>query len=136
MVIGPYAKQGYVSSVQYDHTSALKHVSNTHGLEPLTMRQAAANDLTDCIDVDRIARNQPAAPITLPAVEIDDSTLPDYCHADIDIMRVRGQRSRGLPRWARDPRFWRFHQPRPARDDLYDLAAYLDKHDLGRIRRR
>ena len=26
MVIGPYAKQGFVSSVTYDHTSALKHL--------------------------------------------------------------------------------------------------------------
>jgi phospholipase C len=68
-VIGPYVKQGYVSSVQYDHTSPLKHIANTFGITPFTMRMAAANDLMDCIDMDRLARGDWAAPIELPAID-------------------------------------------------------------------
>jgi phospholipase C len=69
LVVGPYAKQSYVSSVQYDHTSALKHLQATFGLESLTARVDAANDLSDCIDLDRLARGEPAPPIELPALD-------------------------------------------------------------------
>jgi phospholipase C len=74
MVIGPYAKQGHVSSVQYDHTSALKHLQNVFGLEPLTAHTEAANDLSDCIDMDRLARGEPAPPVAIP--DIDLSSFP------------------------------------------------------------
>jgi phospholipase C len=69
MVIGPYAKQGYTSSVQYDHTSALKHLRNAFGLGGLTARMDAANDLADCIDMDRLARGDWAKPIGLPPLD-------------------------------------------------------------------
>ena len=35
MVIGPYVKQGAVVSTTYDHASALKHLENMFGLDPL-----------------------------------------------------------------------------------------------------
>jgi len=63
IVMGPYAKQHYVSSVQYDHTSALKHLQNHFQLGGLNARMDAATDLTDCIDLDRLARGEPAPPI-------------------------------------------------------------------------
>jgi phospholipase C len=69
LVAGPYVKQSYVSSVQYDHTSALKHLQSTFGLDPLTARVDAANDLSDCIDMERLARGEPAPPIELPALD-------------------------------------------------------------------
>jgi len=72
MVIGPYAKQGYVSSVTYDHTSALKHLQTAFALEPLNARMDMANDLSDCIDMDRLAKGDWAKPIELP--ELDLST--------------------------------------------------------------
>jgi phospholipase C len=72
MVIGPYAKQAHVSSVQYDHTSALKHLQTSFGLEPLNERMNTANDLSDCIDLDRLARNEWAEPIELPEINVDD----------------------------------------------------------------
>jgi phospholipase C len=81
MVIGPYAKQSYVSSVQYDHTSGIKHLQNEFGLAPLTARSEAANDLSDCIDMERLARGEPADPIKIP--EIDLSSFPHEdpkCH--------------------------------------------------------
>ncbi|HSD88358.1 MAG TPA: alkaline phosphatase family protein, partial [Kofleriaceae bacterium] len=70
MVIGPYAKQGYVSSTVYDHTSALKHLQNAFELEPLNVRMNAANDLTDCIDMDRLMRGDPAPPVEIPTIDL------------------------------------------------------------------
>ena len=70
MVIGPYAKQGYVSSVTYDHTSALKHLQVAFGLETLNARMDMANDLTDCIDMDRLAKGDWAKPIQLPEIDL------------------------------------------------------------------
>ena len=66
LVIGPYVKQGYVSSVQYDHTSALKHLQNAFELDPLTARVTAANDLTDCIDMERLKAGDWAKPAQMP----------------------------------------------------------------------
>ena len=86
MVMGPYAKQGYISSVQYDHTSALKHLTNVFGLESLNMRVDAANDLTDCIDMDRLTKNQPAAPIDLPTVDTSQFPMPPECTYSGDAM--------------------------------------------------
>ena len=72
MVLGPYVKQGFVSNVQYDHTSCLKHLENVFGLDPLTMRSTAANDLSDFIDMDRLATFQWNKPIELPEVNLDN----------------------------------------------------------------
>jgi phospholipase C len=77
MVAGPYAKQAHVSSVQYDHTSARKHLQNAFGLEPLNARMDAANDLTDCIDMDRLARGEWAPPAELPEINLDDWAWED-----------------------------------------------------------
>jgi phospholipase C len=66
IVIGPYVKQGHVSSVQYDHTSTLKQLQQAFELDPLSARSAHANDLTDCIDMDRLARGDWAPPVQLP----------------------------------------------------------------------
>jgi phospholipase C len=70
LVAGPYVKQGHVSSVTYDHTSALRHLERTFGLEPLNKRTTAANDLSDFIDMDRLARGDWRQPITLPAIDL------------------------------------------------------------------
>jgi phospholipase C len=72
LVVGPYVKQGHVSSVQYDHTSGLKHLQTMFGLEPLTARAEAANDLMDCIDLERLEAGEPAPPISLPAISSTD----------------------------------------------------------------
>jgi phospholipase C len=65
IVAGPYAKKNYVSSVQYDHTSALKHLQQHFALEPLNERMNSANDLMDCIDLERLAAGEPAEPVKL-----------------------------------------------------------------------
>ncbi|MEO8842141.1 MAG: alkaline phosphatase family protein [Kofleriaceae bacterium] len=79
IVAGPYAKQNYVSSTVYDHTSALKHLQNVFKLESLNVRMDAANDLTDCIDMERLLANNPADPITLPEINIDAWPMSDAC---------------------------------------------------------
>jgi phospholipase C len=70
IVAGPYVKQAHVSSVVYDHTSALRHLEKTFDLEPLNQRTMAANDLSDFIDMDRLARVDPRPPITLPSIDL------------------------------------------------------------------
>ena len=79
MVIGPYIKPGYVSSVQYDHTSALKHLQNTFNFDALTPRMAAATDLADCIDMDRLKRGDAAPPIELPVIDPTTWPRPPLC---------------------------------------------------------
>jgi hypothetical protein len=77
IVAGPYAKQGFISSVVSDHTSALKHLQNVFNLEPLNARIDMANDLSECIDMDRLAANNPAPPVELPMVNSDDYPIGD-----------------------------------------------------------
>ena len=72
LVIGPYAKKGYVSSVQYDHTSALKELQTAFDLETLNVRMDMANDLSDCIDMDRLAKGEWEPPAEIPEINIDD----------------------------------------------------------------
>jgi phospholipase C len=131
-VCGPYAKQGYVSSVPYDHTSALRHVENNFGLGPLTMRSSQANDLADCIDFDRLAAGDPAAPISLPAVEIDESQLPAACTAPPG---KRGSFEHDILAWADQANLGALDLRAETRDYVYGIAEYLDQHGLGRIRR-
>jgi phospholipase C len=130
LVMGPWAKQGYVSSVQYDHTSALKHLEQQHGLAPLTARSSAAVDLSDCIDYERIAAGNPAAPIVLPAVEIDESSLPGNC-----IGSSLRPFDHDLLAWAEGANLGKLDLRRETRDYVYGIAEYLDAHNLGRIRR-
>lgn len=54
IVISPYAKKGFVDHTFYDHTSILRFIETRWGLEPLTLRDAAANDLTNAFDFDRV----------------------------------------------------------------------------------
>jgi phospholipase C len=128
IVIGPYAKQG-VSSVQYDHTSALKHLQTTFGLGSLTARVDAASDLTDCIDQDRLLRGDPAPPIKLPV--LDSEEWPAFDEAC---------RSAGGFRVANDPiTEWANENPEmfaggDARDDneayLRSISDFLHEHGV------
>jgi phospholipase C len=74
MVIGPYIQPGYVSSVVYEHTSWLKTIENAFGLDPLTARDAAATDLSDCLDMARLDKGQASKPIELPVIDPYDTT--------------------------------------------------------------
>ncbi len=51
LVASPYSKPGYVGSVVYDHTSILATIELKWNLPALTRRDAAANPLTDFLDL-------------------------------------------------------------------------------------
>jgi phospholipase C len=74
LVAGPYVKQGHVSSKVYEHCSALRHLELAFGLEPLNERTVAASDLSDFIDMERLAKGDWAKPIDLPVVDPTDTT--------------------------------------------------------------
>lgn len=50
MVISPYAKENYVSHVQYDHSSVLKFLEWNYGLSALNSKDANANNILDMFD--------------------------------------------------------------------------------------
>jgi phospholipase C len=51
LVASPFSKPGHVSSVVYDHTSILATIEQKWNLPALTRRDAAANPLTDFLDL-------------------------------------------------------------------------------------
>jgi phospholipase C len=122
-VIGPKIKKGNVCSTPLEHTSALHHIENVYGLPSLTMRDAAAADLSDCIDLEA----KGARPITLPAVEVDESMLGACGGSSLD--------AHVILQWAASQGVDVAKQQRIARDGVYAIGDYLDKHNLGRIRR-
>ncbi len=126
MVIGPYVKPGYVSSTVFDHTSVLRHIENMFGLEPLTERDAGAVDLTDCIDMDALARHDWKKPVDVPMVMIDESTLPPECMGGTK-PGVAGPNGEP-PTWHHDILEWADANPELLRgwDRRGDMRSYLE----------
>lgn len=114
IVAGPYAKQNHVSNVVRDHTSALKQLQNAFGLASINPRVDAANDLSECLDEERLAANDPAPPITLPDINSDDFPVMD--------MACKGS---GGFRLATDP-ITEFADAHPEVWAKYDLRESLD----------
>ncbi|HEY1867552.1 MAG TPA: alkaline phosphatase family protein, partial [Candidatus Cybelea sp.] len=51
VVVSPYAKQGYVSHVHYEHGSLLRFIEDRFGLSPLSASDArATSPAADCFD--------------------------------------------------------------------------------------
>jgi hypothetical protein len=48
-----WARPGFISHTQYEFSSVLKFIEDRFGLDPLTERDTAANDLTDSFDLDQ-----------------------------------------------------------------------------------
>ena len=74
LVASPFAKPGHVSSVVYDHTSILATIEHKWNLPALTRRDAAANPLTDFLDLG--APPHFAEPAQLPRPSIWPFTGP------------------------------------------------------------
>jgi phospholipase C len=79
MVIGPYVKEGHVSSVVYDHTSVLRHIERRFSLGALTKRSSAANDLDDCFDLERKAKGAWSPPVMIPTVDVSSWPMSPVC---------------------------------------------------------
>jgi len=50
IVMGPYARNGYISKVLHSHVSLLKFCEVNFGLSTLNQRDAAADNMADCFD--------------------------------------------------------------------------------------
>ena len=59
LVISPFARRQYIATAQFDHTSVLKMIEWRWNLDPLTVRDATANNLAGVLD---FARPQLHAP--------------------------------------------------------------------------
>jgi phospholipase C len=64
ILISPFARRGHVSSTVYDHASVLRLIEWRWGLESLTVRDAAANNLASELDFRR--PRLAATPIVVP----------------------------------------------------------------------
>jgi phospholipase C len=128
MVIGPYVKEGYVSSVTMDHCSVLRHIQNKFGLADLNQRVTAANDLTDVLDLEALAAGRPRPPVTIPAIEIDESRIGAECRSSSKIQH-------DVLRWADE--YPRLFKPWDRRDKILDAAYgigdFLESVNAGRI---
>ena len=51
ILVSPFVKRKSVSSRVYDHCSVLRFIEKRWGLQPLTIRDATANDLGDELDL-------------------------------------------------------------------------------------
>jgi phospholipase C len=83
LVISPRARRGYVAHSLYDHTSVLKLIEWRYGLAPLTVRDAAANNLAEVLDFDHppvlaAPRYKVPRPVTFGCV------LPLHAHSGDD----------------------------------------------------
>jgi phospholipase C len=50
LLVAPWARRGWVAKAQYDHTSVLRMIEWNWGLQPLSVRDATANNLADELD--------------------------------------------------------------------------------------
>ena len=68
LLISPFARRGRVAHGTYDHTSILKLVEWRWGLAPLSVRDAAADNLAAALDFSK--RNLQAPRIVVPRLEV------------------------------------------------------------------
>ena len=68
LLISPFARRGRVAHGVYDHTSILKLVEWRWGLEPLSVRDAQANNIAAALDFSK--RNLQAPRIVVPRLDI------------------------------------------------------------------
>jgi phospholipase C len=106
ILIGPYVKKGYVSSVVRNHASGLKQIENTFGTEPLTARTRAAADLSEMIDLARLARGDAARPAPVPSIDLSQWTIDASCenggvNLRHDIVRAAVEHPELVARFAR-----------------------------------
>ena len=60
LLVSPWAKRGYVSHDQHDHTSVLSFIAQRFNLPPLSARQAASNGFENVFQFDALPQEAPA----------------------------------------------------------------------------
>ena len=60
LLVSPWAKRGYISHDQYDHTSVLNFIAQRFNLPPLSPREAASNSFETAFQFDAPPRAAPA----------------------------------------------------------------------------
>jgi hypothetical protein len=68
LVISLYAKKGFVDHDQAEFASFLKFIETVYALQPLTQRDAMANDMMEAFDLNQ----RPRGPLILPGQYIPD----------------------------------------------------------------
>lgn len=63
LLIAPWSRRGYVSHIQFDHTSVLKLIEWRWGLTPLTVRDELANNLAYALDFEQPNYFAPLYPV-------------------------------------------------------------------------
>ena len=66
IVIGPYARKGYISKAFHSHVSVVKFCEATYGLAPLSQHDATSDDMTDCFDFAQTPLPPPVLPVPSP----------------------------------------------------------------------
>jgi phospholipase C len=64
ILVSPFVKRGAVSSRIYDHASILRLIESRWSLQPLTIRDAQANNLADELDLQNPRLDAPAIEVT------------------------------------------------------------------------
>jgi phospholipase C len=59
LLVSPFAAKGAIATGVYDHTSVLKMIEWRWGLEPLSVRDAQANNLAEALDFSRVRHDIP-----------------------------------------------------------------------------
>src|ERR1022692_1755099 len=89
LIISPYAKAGYISHTQYEASSVLKFIEERWGIQPLTERDANANDLMDSFDFTQT----PLSPLVLssrscPVAESSQTFQPQLVGSKSGIYQI------------------------------------------------
>jgi hypothetical protein len=63
LVIAPWARRGFVATDENDHTSILKMIELRWNLQPLTVRDDAAHNLTEVLDFSQQQLSAPIYPV-------------------------------------------------------------------------
>jgi phospholipase C len=59
LVVSPYAKKGYISKTLRSHVSLLAFCEKLFEIKPLTARDKAADDMSDCFDLTQAPLSHP-----------------------------------------------------------------------------
>jgi phospholipase C len=93
LLVSPLARRGFIGQKQYDHTSVLNLIEWRWNLDPLSVRDATANNLAHALDFTR-SKN-----LTVPRFSVPSGPFGTACpaatnamRAELDGLRVMAQR--------------------------------------------